>query len=223
MREAIAKEQAVGELGQAVMERLMLEAAFVRAPLADVPHRDHVAIDIRVAAQIGDGALDVETIPRQVADALGQVDRRACDRNISEQERDVILAEDLAERSGDEARRLAAQHPDGGRADVLDHRVAADDDDHVRRILDDGLEPCRGPEFGVQPEQAAVFSEGHHLAADDKQGEHRRDDGQFSCSIREARIGMDEQSQVARHEEHVRDQADADPIGSAWRLDSGDG
>ena len=75
--EPVAEERAVGEAGEAVVERLPRELLLERDPLADVAPVEHHAAHVLFLAQVGDVGLDVAPLAEVVAHAEDDLARLA--------------------------------------------------------------------------------------------------------------------------------------------------
>ncbi len=194
MAHPVHEQDAVGEGGQRVVERLVLELLLERPPLGDVAAVDDDAGHGRVVEQVLGGGLQdppraVGVARPQLERAFGAGERAELGERGAEVLRIVRVGED-ADRVPQARARGVAQHPLHGRALVGDPPVPAHDHDHVGRVRDQRSEPplarlqltvehplpVRGRRG--QPHDPVPLAEQDRLAQDaqDQDGGHRAGD-----------------------------------------------
>ena len=83
--EPVAEQRAVGEVGEAVVERLPRELLLEPNPLGDVAGVEHDAAHVAVAAEVGDVRLEVAPLAEPVAHAEHDLVRLAVPQAASTQ------------------------------------------------------------------------------------------------------------------------------------------
>ncbi len=148
VNDAVVKQSPVGQTRQPIMEGAMDELLFERLALAHIAAVEHDAVHVRIVQEIGRDRFQV------AADAVGQLEAPfdgagGSTRHKTIQERagpwHLVWHQQIQERGTDQAQGVAAQDLSDGRTGVAQRRVALDDGDHVRRMLDQRAEPRLSP------------------------------------------------------------------------------
>ena len=174
---AVQEEGPVGQVGERVVERVVLQLGLQPDPFGDVP-----AVEDQPVAVAVDGGLDVQPLPRAGADPaldpggglLGRTLREVA-LHLPEDVPEVLRVDQFRQPGADQFLGRAAVDAGGGRAHVAEHAGRVGDHDDVAGPLDQRAEvvllvrQLLGQRQVVQQHDAlAQDQREHHSAGDDQ-------------------------------------------------------